>query len=116
QSLRCTECDLVFAVNRDMENAVPMSSIPVPAKAEALLVSDRGPLVRSLRESLERAGYDMIWAHSGRLGLTHARDDSPDLVLVDFELEDMPVFDFCQALRDDPEFTRTTPLMVVSTE
>jgi diguanylate cyclase (GGDEF)-like protein len=106
----------VFAVSRDMENAPPLSPMPAPAKAEALLVSDRGPLVRSLRESLERAGYDVIWAHSGRLGMTHARDDSPDLVLVDFELEDMPAFEFCQALRDDPEFTRSTPLMVVSTD
>ena len=49
-----------------------------PAKAEALLVSDRGPLVRALRDALERVGYDVIWAHTGSVGLGRARDDSPD--------------------------------------
>jgi diguanylate cyclase (GGDEF)-like protein len=86
-----------------------------PAKAEALLVSDRGPLVRALREALERAGYDVIWAHTGTVGLSRARDDSPDLVIVDLELEDLAALEFCQALRRDAAFTPSTPLIVVST-
>jgi diguanylate cyclase (GGDEF)-like protein len=88
----------------------------IPAKAEALLVSDRGPLIRSLRESLEGAGYDVIWAHTGALGFVRAREDSPDLVIVDLELQDVPVLAFCQTVRDDPTFILSTPLIVVSTE
>src|SRR5262245_25078348 len=90
--------------------------VPTPAKAEALLVSDRGPLVRALRDSLEQAGYDVIWAHSGAVGITRGQEDSPDLVLVDLELSDMASFEFCQQLRTEPAFSASTPIMVVSTE
>src|SRR5436190_19880009 len=92
-----------------------MMSTPLysgPAKAEALLVSDRGPLVRSLRESLERSGYDVIWAHTGALGAARARDDSPDLVVVDTALQDIPALEFCSILRNDPAFTSSTPVVI----
>jgi diguanylate cyclase (GGDEF)-like protein len=96
--------------------SAPLYPPPGPAKAEALLVSDRGPLVRSLRESLERAGYDVIWAHTGVLGVTRAREDSPDLVVVDSQLEDIPALEFCQVLRTDPAFISSTPVVLVSTD
>jgi diguanylate cyclase (GGDEF)-like protein len=86
----------------------------VPAKAEALLVSDRGPLVRSLRDALERVGFDVISADTGALGLVRARDDSPDLVIVDLALADIAALEFCESLRRDPAFTPSTPLVVVS--
>lgn len=87
-----------------------------PARAEVLLVSGRGPLVRALRDSLERAGYDVIWAHTAALGVSRGRDDSPDLVMVDLELGDMTSFEFCQTLRRDPAFAPSTPIVVVATE
>ena len=96
-------------------NAVP-DIVLQPAKAEALLVSDRGPLVRALRESLERSGYDVIWAHTGRLGLIRAHEDSPDVIVVDLELEDVPALEFCHSLRCDPAFTACTPILAVSTD
>jgi diguanylate cyclase (GGDEF)-like protein len=65
---------------------------------------------------MERAGYDVIWAHTGALGVSRGRDDSPDLVMVDLELGDMACFEFCQALRRDAAFSPSTPIIVVSTE
>ncbi|MBI4502661.1 MAG: diguanylate cyclase [Gemmatimonadetes bacterium] len=87
-----------------------------PAKAEALLVSDRGPLVRSLRVALERAGYDVIWAHTGEIGLARSREYSPDLVVADVELADVPVLEWCASLRKESSLAPSTPVMVVSTE
>jgi diguanylate cyclase (GGDEF)-like protein len=95
---------------------VNSEAVTGPAKAEALVVSDRGPLVRALRDSLERAGYDVIWADSGAVGVSRGRDDSPDMVIVDLELKDMESFEFCQILRSEPAFTASTPMIMISTE
>ena len=55
-----------------------------------ILVVDDEKLIRwSLRERLEREGYQVREAVDGKMALTHIRQDDVDLVLLDVRLPDM---------------------------
>ncbi|SHG70952.1 response regulator [Massilia sp. CF038] len=51
---------------------------------------------------LTRAGYRVIEAASGAEALQRARDDAPDLVLLDTKLPDINGFEVCRRLKSDP--------------
>jgi two-component system, sensor histidine kinase len=51
---------------------------------------------------LTRAGYTVIEAASGSAALQRARDDDPDLVLLDVKLPDINGFEVCRQLKADP--------------
>ena len=51
-----------------------------------LLVEDEENLVEALRFSLTREGYQVMVASDGEQGLLKARQESPDLVLLDIIL------------------------------
>jgi len=51
---------------------------------------------------LTRAGFTVIEAASGAAALQRARDDGPELVLLDVKLPDINGFDVCRQLKADP--------------
>jgi two-component system alkaline phosphatase synthesis response regulator PhoP len=55
-----------------------------------LVVDDEPTLVATLRYNLEREGYQVVTASDGDSGLSLARSDRPDLVILDLML---PVID-----------------------
>ena len=58
--------------------------------SEKVLIVDDERLVRwSLRQKCEEWGYQVSEAESGTDGLRVARNESPDLVLLDVRLTDM---------------------------
>jgi two-component system response regulator RegX3 len=61
-----------------------------------LLVEDDPPIAGSLRDGLERFGYDVRWVTTGREALAA---EEPDVVLLDLGLPDMDGLDVCRALR-----------------
>ena len=64
-----------------------------------LIVEDEKNIVDILRFNLERKGYRVLEACDGEEGLRRAREDKPDLILLDIMLPKMIGFDVCQALR-----------------
>src|SRR5918995_4797886 len=66
-----------------------------------------------LKRRLERAGFEVIVAADGEQGLAVARDQRPDLILMDLSL---PVLDGWQATRrlKEAEETRTIPVIALS--
>ncbi len=81
--------------------------------AKILLVEDNEMNRDMLSRRLERKGYQVIVAVDGGEGLAKARDEMPDLILMDMSL---PVVDGWEATRQlksqDP--TRTIPVVVVT--
>jgi DNA-binding response OmpR family regulator len=65
-----------------------------------LLIEDDPGVARSLKEGLEREGYDVVWKSTGEEGVAHARDHGPHLIILDVRLPDGSGFDFCRRLRD----------------
>ena len=68
-----------------------------------LVVDDEVQIVRVLRGYLERAGFAVLTANDGREGLRLARQERPDLVILDLMLPGMDGLDVCRALRKDSE-------------
>ena len=64
-----------------------------------LFVEDETNIVDILSFNLEREGYNTIEAYDGQTGLQLAREQNPDLILLDLMLPRMNGFDVCKQLR-----------------
>ena len=83
------------------------------ARGRVLVVDDE-PVNRELLESmLVPLGYDVRQAEDGRSGLRAARNDRPDVVLLDVMMPAMDGFEVVRALREDPE-TKGLPVVMVT--
>jgi DNA-binding response OmpR family regulator len=68
-----------------------------------LVVDDEPQIVRVLRGYLEKAGYAVLTAHDGPEALRIARQEHPDLLILDLMLPGMDGLDVCRALRKDTD-------------
>lgn len=80
---------------------------------DILLVDDNLATLSVLDELLRRRGYDTRCATNGALALALAREQLPDLLLLDAEMPQMDGCEVCRALRDDAR-TRDVPVIFVS--
>jgi two-component system, OmpR family, KDP operon response regulator KdpE len=75
-----------------------------------LLVDDDATLRQTLGIGLRAAGHEVLIAADGRTALDAARDDRPDIVLLDLGLPDLSGFDVLRRLRA----WSTVPVVVLS--
>lgn len=68
-----------------------------------LIIEDEAQIVTVLRGYLERAGFTVRAARDGRTGLFMARQERPDLILLDLMLPGMDGLDVARALRQERE-------------
>jgi len=64
-----------------------------------LVVEDDPAVAQSLKAGLERDGYAVAWKANGSEAIACARDQQPDLILLDIRLPDLSGFDVCRELR-----------------
>lgn len=64
-----------------------------------LVVDDDEKIVGIVRAYLEREGHRVIAAHDGNAALHLARGQSPDLIILDLMLPQVPGWDVCRTLR-----------------
>jgi two-component system response regulator MtrA len=64
-----------------------------------LIVEDDPAVAQSLKAGLERDGYAVTWKANGSEATACARDQQPDLILLDIRLPDLSGFDVCRELR-----------------
>ena len=75
-----------------------------PGNSRSVLVVDDDPNVVALaRLYLERDGYRVLTAHDGADGLASAREDMPDIVVLDVMLPRLSGLDVCRALRQESQ-------------
>jgi len=75
-----------------------------------LLVEDDATLAETLRYNLEREGYTVIGAGDGVTALEHARQDKPDIVILDVMLPRLDGFSVCRMLRKES----TIPIIMLT--
>jgi len=80
--------------------------------AKILIVDDSPTVTAVFRRMFVRAGHLVIVAGDGASGLSAARAERPDLVLLDRVLPDMDGFEVCRALRADPQLMMVKVLML----
>lgn len=83
--------------------------------AKILIVDDDPDFVEATRMVLESAGYKVISAADGDEGLRRAREEQPDLVVLDVIMKTvLDGLSMSQEMADDPEQHGTPILMVTS--
>jgi two-component system, cell cycle response regulator DivK len=79
-----------------------------------ILVVEDNPLnLKLIRDVLQVAGYDVIEANTGEEGLRVAREDPPDLVLMDLQLPGIDGTETLHRLRRDG-LERDVPVVAVT--
>ena len=64
-----------------------------------LVVEDDPAVAQSLKAGLERDGYAAVLKTNGSEAIAYARNQQPDLILLDIRLPDLSGFDVCRELR-----------------
>jgi len=79
-----------------------------------LIVDDEPNIVLSLEFLLARAGFTVATASDGDGALASAREQPPDVVLLDIMLPGMDGYELCQAFRELPGLERVPILMLTA--
>lgn len=81
--------------------------------ARLLIVEDETDLRQVLEYNLRQAGHDALAAATGAEGMRLAREQHPDLVLLDLMLPDLSGTDICRMLKEGPD-TKTIPIIMLT--
>ncbi|HEX2219532.1 MAG TPA: response regulator [Gemmatimonadales bacterium] len=79
-----------------------------------LIANDQEWSARSLESILGPNGYAVVRAYTGQQALERARTSQPDLIILDAQMPDLHGFEVCRALRSDPRFSATTPIVITT--
>ncbi len=82
-------------------------------KGNILVVEDNMDNFELVRVVLEQAGYDVLLAMNGREGVSAARLQKPDLILMDLSMPEMDGWTAAEKLKEDP-VTRSIPLYAIT--
>lgn len=77
---------------------------------KALVVDDDLVLADVLSFTLRRAGFDVLLAHDGQTAIQRFEADSPDLVILDWELPAMNGLEVCRMIRSQA----STPIIMLT--
>jgi CheY-like chemotaxis protein len=83
--------------------------------SKILLVEDNEMNRDMLSRRLERKGYRVLLATDGAEGLSIARSEQPDLILMDLSLPEIDGWEVTRRLKAEPD-TRCIPLIVLTAE
>ena len=84
------------------------------AKRKRILVVEDNPLSLALLKQLLKAhGYEILETPEGLRAIDLARDEQPDLILMDIRLPDISGLDVTRLLKQDDQ-TKTIPIIAVT--
>jgi len=83
-------------------------------KAKILLIDDDPDFVEVTKIVLESKPYEVIVAYNGNEGLRKAREESPDLILLDIIMPIKDGFAAAEQLKKDPQLSKIPTLMLTS--
>ncbi len=78
-----------------------------------LVIEDEPDIRRVLDYNLRLAGHEVSAAARGLEGLRLVREESPELVILDLMLPDIPGTEVCRAIKDNPQ-TRALPVVMLT--
>ncbi len=84
-----------------------------PLDKTVLVIEDNDVNMKLLHDVLEARGYNVLQAKEGMEGLRMAREQRPDLILMDIQLPDVSGLEVTKWLKDD-ENLKTTPVIAVT--
>ena len=83
------------------------------ANESILVVEDEADIAELIRYNLDKEGFRVTCAETGEQALTAAREQQPDLVLLDLMLPGLDGLEVCRRLSNE-EPTRSIPIIMVT--
>ena len=84
------------------------------SKAKILIVDDDIDFIESTKTILESKPYEVIVAHEGNEGLRKAKEENPDLILLDVIMPVKDGFTAAEQLKKDPQLSKIPVLMLTA--
>lgn len=78
-----------------------------------LVVDDEVHIVRILRDTLSRRGYEVLTAGDGDEAVRLARAETPDLIFLDVMMPNMTGFEACELMRQEDALS-ATPIFLLT--
>jgi len=78
-----------------------------------LLIEDDASFRKTVSDVLQLEGYSVLQAPSGKAGIVAARDESPDLIILDIVMPGMKGTEVCQYLKQDA-MTARLPIIILT--
>jgi DNA-binding response OmpR family regulator len=83
-------------------------------KKKILIVEDEPHTIQTIKDRLEFDGYEVITAKDGEEALSKARNDAPNLILLDLMLPKMNGYEVCQLLKYDEKYKHIPIIMLTA--
>lgn len=83
------------------------------ASTKILIVDDEPEVLLILDKRLSNAGYQIIKADNGRSAVRRAREERPDLVILDIDMPEMDGGEVAAVLRESEE-TKDIPILFLT--
>lgn len=81
--------------------------------AKILVVDDDPDLVESVTTILESKNHEVLQAYGGVEGLSTAKKERPDAIILDVMMPDKDGYEVCRELKADPE-CRDIPILLLT--
>ena len=78
--------------------------------AKILIVDDEPPIIDLLSYNLQRANYQVVTATDGEQAVSRARQEQPDLIILDLMLPHLDGLEVCRILRRE----RDVPIIMLT--
>lgn len=78
-----------------------------------LLVDDEKDIVELLKAKLEKNNYEVLVAYDGKVGFAKARNENPDLIILDLMLPEMDGYWVCHLLKNDKRYHKI-PVIILT--
>ena len=78
-----------------------------------LVVDDEANIVKALQIRLEREGYIIVSAYDGESAIEKAKEEKPDLIIMDIIMPNMDGLQACEILKKD-SLTQNIPIIMLT--
>ncbi|MGE5313770.1 MAG: ATP-binding protein [Acidobacteriota bacterium] len=82
---------------------------------KVLIIDDEYPIRRLFKGHLSDTDYTVVEAADGATGLSLAKDERPDVIILDLVMPDMNGFEVLRRLKNDPD-TRSIPIIICTSK
>jgi len=82
-------------------------------RQKVLIVDDVTKNIQLVASFLKQAGYEINFALSGKIAISHIKKERFDLILLDIMMPEMDGFEVCENLKSDPE-TKDIPVIFLT--
>lgn len=82
-------------------------------KKKVMIVDDEAHIVELVKVCLEDTDYEILEAYTGQEALQKAKEEKPDLILLDVMLPKMDGYEVCKQLKSNQE-TQNIPVVMLT--